>query len=92
MPYIRQDKRPELFALATQLGQKVKFEGEVNYAVTTILKEWMARNGGVRYANINAVVGILECVKQEFYRRIAAPYEDCKCAENGDVFGGLVVE
>jgi hypothetical protein len=25
-------------------------------------------------------------VKQEFYRRVAMPYEDSKIAENGDVY------
>ena len=33
------------------------------------------------------VLGVLECVKLELYRRVAAPYEDKKCQENGDVYG-----
>jgi hypothetical protein len=42
--------------------------------------------GGLNYANINAVVGVLECMKLEFYRRAAAPYEDKKIQQNGDVY------
>jgi len=31
-------------------------------------------------------IGALECAKLELYRRVAAPYEDTKIAENGDVY------
>jgi len=30
-------------------------------------------------------MGVLECVKQEFYRRRAVPYEEEKIEENGDI-------
>jgi hypothetical protein len=39
----------------------------------------------VSYTNINAVIGVLECVKLELYRRLAASYEDKKVVENGDI-------
>lgn len=32
------------------------------------------------------IIGALECCKLELYRRIAAPYEDIKIGENGDVY------
>jgi hypothetical protein len=38
------------------------------------------------YQSINDVLGALEGAKLEFYRRIAAPYEDTKIQENGDVY------
>lgn len=31
-------------------------------------------------------LGALECCKLEFYRRVAAPYEDSKIISNGDVY------
>ena len=31
-------------------------------------------------------MGALECAKLELYRRVAAPYEDVKIMENGDVY------
>jgi hypothetical protein len=37
-------------------------------------------------ASADEVVGVLECAKLEIYRRIAAPYEDKKIVENGDVY------
>jgi hypothetical protein len=39
----------------------------------------------LRYFNLNRAVGVLECCKLEFYRRVAAPYEDTKIQQNGDV-------
>ena len=36
------------------------------------------------------VIGALECAKLELYRRIAAPYEDTKIQENGEVYTKLV--
>lgn len=32
------------------------------------------------------LLGAIEAAKLEFYRRVAAPYEDKKCMENGDVY------
>jgi hypothetical protein len=32
------------------------------------------------------LVGVLECAKQELYRRILIPYEDAKIELNGDVY------
>jgi hypothetical protein len=38
-----------------------------------------------RYRDLHAVLGAMEAAKLEFYRRVVAPYEDGKIAENGDV-------
>jgi hypothetical protein len=49
--------------------------------VTKILKEIYP----LRYFHLNKAIGVLECIKLEFYRRVAAPYEDLKIKEAGDV-------
>ena len=56
-------------------------DGELNYVVTRMLKQVYP----LRYFHINKAIGVLECVKLEFYRRVAAPYEDKKMKESGDV-------
>jgi hypothetical protein len=38
-----------------------------------------------KYFNYNRAVGVLECIKLEFYRRMVGPYEDTKIRESGDV-------
>lgn len=59
-------------------------EGDLNYTLTVLLHRYVDNNG-LRYRTLNAVMGILESCKQEFYRRVVAPYEDLKIQENGDV-------
>ena len=58
-------------------------DGCVNYSITKILDELY---GGGGYSVHERAIGILECAKQEYYRRKLAPYEDKKRKENGDVY------
>lgn len=93
MPYISQAKRDVINPGVNQVVQAFRelesddennnFEGNLNYAITAIL----VRAYGLKsYREINDVVGALECCKLEFYRRSAAPYEDQKSFDNGDVY------
>lgn len=81
MPYIKQDRRKTL-ASSTVIP---KDAGELNYLITELCDSYLTTIGK-SYQNINQVVGALECAKLEFYRRVAAPYEDLKKEENGDVY------
>jgi hypothetical protein len=56
--------------------------GDINYVFSRILAGVM---GDVSYPKIATITGVLENIKQEFYRRVASPYEDKKIAENGDI-------
>jgi hypothetical protein len=60
--------------------------GGLNYLVTRLVVAWLGK--APTYEQFNAAVGALECAKLELYRRMVAPYEDEKCAENGDVYPG----
>ncbi len=90
MPYVNKatrDRYEELVApLALMLGHDA--DGALNYVVTRLCLGRLsgAVKGTPRYADFNAVMGVLECVKQELYRRAVVPYEDEKIAENGDVY------
>jgi len=81
MPYIDKESRKRV-----ERDINPQSAGELNYLITRLVDDYMQRKGGVRYAHLNEVVGVLECVKLELYRRVAAPYEDKKCAETGDVY------
>ncbi len=83
MPYINQEARDRLGA-----GGEPADAGELNYAITRLVDAYIVRKG-LRYANINEAIGALECAKLELYRRVAAPYEDGKIAESGDVYRTL---
>jgi len=80
MPYIPDHER---FHLLTKRPQHV---GQLNFAITELVDRFIMDNDGINYQNLNAAIGVLECAKLELYRRVAAPYEDGKLAENGDVY------
>lgn len=79
MPYISQEARKQLAQ-----GKAPENAGELNYTITKLLLEYLHRKG-TRYAHFNEIMGVLNCVSHEFYRRWAAPYEDKKIQENGDI-------
>lgn len=82
MPYIRQEFRDRVNRSLTP-----ESAGELNYLITRTIDRYLGNPAGVvKYAEINEAIGVLECAKLELYRRIAAPYEDEKRQENGDVF------
>ena len=85
MPYVTPEARARL-----DDGSRPDGAGELNYAVTRVVDAYLAhlaqRDGRTRYAHLNEAIGVLECAKLELYRRVAAPYEDEKIAENGDVY------
>jgi len=86
MPYIKAEDRKKFDKIFATIGtQNFESEGELNYFITCLCDIFIIRNDGLSYKNINTITGILECVKQEFYRKVAAPYEDKKCEENGKV-------
>lgn len=56
--------------------------GNLNYTITRVCAGLM---GEPSYSKIAIITGVLENVKQEFYRRVASSYEDKKIVQNGDV-------
>lgn len=88
MPYIKKDGR-EKFAHALNVIEQL-FEhngvtpGELNYLISRIAHSYVARKG-LNYTRLNDVVGVFTAAKDEFYRRVVAPYEDKKISENGDI-------
>jgi len=84
MPYIKKERRQELDPFIAALSSKIeeKNVGELNYVFTKILLAMKPK----KYEDYNALVGVLESCKLEFYRRGAAEYEDVKIEENGDVY------
>lgn len=82
MPYVSEARRTQLSPdgwCAPDSG------GDLNYLFTRLAWDYFRMNGS-NYQTINDVVGALEGAKLEFYRRVAAPYEDKKMIENGDIY------
>ena len=80
MPYIMSNRREQL----RHDWDDPQNAGELNFLVTEMIKYyWDSRQS---YQAICEITGALENVKQEFYRRIAVPYEEKKIEEKGDVY------
>jgi len=81
MPYITIPRRIEI-----NNGEIPKNAGELNYAVTSLMNQYISTGTKINYQRFNDIIGVLESSKLEIYRRLVAEYEDKKIIENGDVF------
>jgi len=89
MPYIRLAGRNRLDnGLHTMLQYMPVEAEELNYVLTRICDTYI-NTKGKNYQNLNEVVGVIECMKQEIFRRLIVPYEDEKKNLNGDVYGKI---
>jgi len=89
VPYIKKEDRKKFFGKQSWAAfvELCESPGDLNYLLTSILTRYV-QDKGESYATYNEVIGVLECAKQELYRRQIAPYEDKKCDDNGDVYLG----
>ena len=86
MPYITKINRNVFKKGLEILSGLVVTPGELNYLFTMLANDYINQKKSKSYQYINDAIGALECTKQELYRRVAAPYEDIKIVNNGDVY------
>ena len=84
MPYIAQEDRDRLDPLLRLIAHRISTVGELNYAITRLAHLFLP-GFDLHYEHLNAVVGVLDCAKAEFQRRIVANFEDVKIEANGDL-------
>jgi hypothetical protein len=83
MPYIENRRRRDFDDLIGKFYD-IQNPGELNYVLTKIILSYIGdRPNYVIYAD---VLGTLEAIKSELYRRKIAPYENGKIKKNGDVY------
>jgi hypothetical protein len=97
MPYIEPKARATFDPLIDQLAERIvaeakraghdaAFAGLLNYTCTRLaLQIIRLQFGQLRYWLIALVTGTFQNISQEFYRRMAAPYEEKQMEKNGDV-------
>ena len=97
MPYIKQEQRVQVDTQIKELANsilntigddKTQRAGVLNYTITKLLSEVYTLDK-VRYNDLNEIIGMFECCKQEFYRMCITPYENLKLLENGSVLGNV---
>lgn len=88
MPYIPKEDRIKynkgLLEILHQLEQNKWHPGHFNYIVSVLLNRWFEYEGN--YRTVNEILGVLDCIGKEFYRKKAVPYEENKEKENGRVY------
>lgn len=80
MPYIIPERREQM-----DRGAVPQDPGELNYLITQQLIKYIQYNK-LSYSTINDVLGACKGASDEFYRRVAIPYENKKIAANGDIY------
>jgi hypothetical protein len=87
MPYIDKAQRKVLDPYIDALSGVIEIgnAGELNYVLTRLAARFLLNEGGLDYARINEVAGVLQKVAAEFDARVTRPYEDLKITKNGDV-------
>lgn len=90
MPYITQARRdPVVTEQPPAKGVNEPLNaGELTFQVAHVTEAYRALKGD-SFQTYADIVAALECAKQEFYRRVAAPYETGKESANGDVYAPL---
>jgi len=92
MPYINEEKREVLDPVIEELIQAFRglqsddpndnTEANLNYVLSRLLDHMYTSN----YQEMNNALGMLLAVALEYYRRVAAPYENQKRHDEGDVY------
>ena len=96
MPYINEEEREELDSAILGLVCAIRnkksgldnpndlssYLGRINYCFSRVIGQLI---NTISYNKIAMITGVLENIKQEFYRRLASVYEDQKINENGDL-------
>lgn len=88
MPYINEKRRYAFNCTGGCERENPETPGELNYVLTDFVTTYLSDvDRPLNYAAYNEVIGVLECMKLEIYRRVISRYEDWKKMENGDVYG-----
>ncbi len=92
MPYISKEKREVLDPVIEDLIQAFRglqsddpldnTQANLNYVISRLLDRMYTSN----YQEIVNALGTLVATALEYYRRVAAPYENQKCHDEGDVY------
>jgi hypothetical protein len=84
MPYIAKENRVKFEEPVQKLADNIESDGDLNYCISLLMHKILEKRG-IRYQNMNNIMGAIDCAKMEFYRTVASPYEDEKKTENGSV-------
>jgi hypothetical protein len=95
MPYIKPERRKDLDPAIAALEYALRTDGtawgtvqniapgDLNYVISSIV--WREFDRRPSYTTANELLGVLDAVAREFYRRRVEVYETKKMTEHGDL-------
>lgn len=84
MPYISPERRQVFDQHLDAIAENLTSGGEINYCAYRLCLAFINKTG-MSYTNSMVPFSALGAAQMELYRKVIAPYEDKKIAENGDV-------
>ena len=84
MPYIPKGNREKFDRYIDILVHSIHGTGDLNYIITKLC-HMEVEHHGISYGVVRTIMGDLNCVANEFYRTVVAPFEEKKRLENGDI-------
>lgn len=87
MPYVKSEYRELVEKQLNEMFHKIMRvpredrAGVLTYVIYKLFIDLHAN----RYSDFAILMGVLDCVGKEFYRRVIAPHEDEAAQRNGDV-------
>ena len=89
MPYIAKSERVKFESILNDFSKILEVNdlsaGDMNFLLTSLLYRF-SKKTTPNYKKYNEIIGVFECAKIEFYRRLISEYEEKKIKENGDFF------
>lgn len=90
MPYVDKTSRKLMQPIIEEFEHNMidLNKGDLNYLFSRMVSIWVAQHG-MNYQTMSDALAALQDCRDEFYRRVVAPYEDIKKVDNGDVYDEL---
>jgi len=85
MPAIAQTRRHFFDHPAEDIGNSASCAGDLQYALSRIFETYIA-NHGLRYQQLNDVMGALSGAEKEFFEHVVSPYEALARRKNGPYY------
>jgi hypothetical protein len=87
MPYIKENRRENLYDGKYIKVEAIENAGDIQYAIAEMVDFYLRYGPGkFNYQKCNDIMGALAGAQMEFYRKVVAPYEDEKILENGGLY------
>ncbi len=91
MPYTDSESRIVTQPFSIQAAQTPGELGfQINALILSYVQNKISEGVPAGFTLLSTPLGVLDSIAREYYRRVMVPFENEKCAVNGDVYGELL--